>query len=142
MDERRALANEVAQLKRQVAMGGTGQAADDVRDVAGLRVIARVMDGVSGKDLPALIDAMKEKLGSGVVVLVADTGAKPAVAAGVTSDLTARVSAVDLVRVAVAELGGKGGGGRLDMAQGGGADIAGAQAALTAALAFIEGTTA
>jgi alanyl-tRNA synthetase len=142
MDERRALANEIAQLKRQVAMGGTGNAADDVRDVAGLRVIARVMDGVSGKDLPALIDAMKEKLGSGVVVLVADTGGKPAVAAGVTNDLTSRVSAVDLVRVAVAELGGKGGGGRPDMAQGGGVDIAGAQAALTAALAFIEGTTA
>jgi alanyl-tRNA synthetase len=75
-------------------------------------------------------------------VLVADTGAKPAVAAGVTNDLTSRVSAVDLVRVAVAELGGKGGGGRPDMAQGGGVDIAGAQAALTAALAFIEGTTA
>ncbi len=142
MDERRALANEVAQLKRQVAMGGTGNSADDVRHAGGVQVIARIMDGVSGKDLPALIDAMKEKLGSGVVVLVADTGGKPAVAAGVTSDLTARISAVDLVRVAVAELGGKGGGGRPDMAQGGGADIGGADAAIAAALALIEGTTA
>jgi alanyl-tRNA synthetase len=142
MDERRALANEVAQLKRQVAMGGTGNAADDIRDVAGLRVIARIMDGVSGKDLPGLIDAMKEKLGSGIVVLVADTGGKPAVAAGVTHDLTGRISAVDLVRVTVTELGGKGGGGRPDMAQGGGTDISGADAALAAALVLIEGTAA
>jgi alanyl-tRNA synthetase len=141
MDERRALQNEVAQLKRQIAMGG-GAAEDAPQDVGGIKLIARVMQGVGGKDLPALIDAMKDKMGSGVVVLVADTGAKPAVAAGVTADLTDRISAVDLVRAAVTELGGKGGGGRPDMAQGGGADIAGAEAALKAATDHIAGVSA
>jgi alanyl-tRNA synthetase len=72
-------------------------------------------------------------------VLIADTGAKPAIAAGVTPDLTDRYSAVDLLRAAVVELGGKGGGGRADLAQGGGADIAGAEAALKAAEALITG---
>ena len=141
LDERRVAANEIAQLKRQVAMGGGG-ASDAPRDVAGLKVIARIMDGVTGKDLPPLIDAMKEQLGSGIVVLVAESGGKPAVAAGVTPDLTARLSAVDLVRAAVAELGGKGGGGRPDMAQGGGVDPSRAQAAIDAAIALIEGRTA
>ena len=140
MDERRALQNEVAQLKRQIAMGG--EAEDAPQDVGGIKLIARVMQGVGGKDLPALIDAMKDRLGSGVVVLVADTGTKPAVAAGVTADLTDRISAVDLVRAAVAELGGKGGGGRPDMAQGGGADIAGAEAALKAVANHLAGVTA
>ena len=142
MDERRALANEVAQLKRQIALGGEGAQGDDVREVGGLRVIAKVMTGVSGKDLPSMIDAMKEKLGSGAVVLIADTGAKPAVAAGVTPDLTDRISAVDLVRACVVELGGKGGGGRPDMAQGGGSDIAGADRALAAAISYLEGVSA
>ncbi len=141
MDERRALANEITQLKRQIAMGG-GEATDEPREIAGIRLIARKLDGVSGKDLPGLIDAMKEKLGSGAVVLIADTGAKPAVAAGVTPDLTARLSAVDLVRTAVAALGGKGGGGRPDMAQGGGADVALADAAIDAVVEFIEGVNA
>ncbi|WP_439560091.1 alanine--tRNA ligase [Roseinatronobacter sp.] len=138
MDERRALQNEIAQLKRELAMGGSGTGGDDLQEVAGIKVIAKVMEGVSGKDLPPLIDAMKEKLGSGVVILIADTGAKPAVAAGVTPDLTGRFSAVDLLREVVAGLGGKGGGGRPDMAQGGGADISNADGALAAALALIE----
>ncbi|MGY6705750.1 alanine--tRNA ligase [Roseinatronobacter sp.] len=142
MDERRALQNEIAQLKRELAMGGSGDGGDDLREVAGIKVIAKVMEGVSGKDLPPLIDAMKEKLGSGVVILIADTGAKPAVAAGVTADLTERFSAVDLLREVVAGLGGKGGGGRPDMAQGGGADISNADGALAAALALIEKETA
>ncbi len=141
LDERRALANEVSQLKRQIAMGG-GEPGDDMREIAGIRLIARVMEGVSGKDLPGLIDAMKERLGSGAVVLIADTGARPAVAAGVTPDLTDRLSAVDMVRAAVAALGGKGGGGRPDMAQGGGADITQADAALKAVAGLIEGVDA
>ncbi|MCC5966139.1 MAG: alanine--tRNA ligase [Natronohydrobacter sp.] len=141
MEERRALANEIAQLKRQVAMGGGAQE-DAPQDIAGIKLIAKVMSGVTGKDLPPLIDAMKEKLGSGAVVLIADTGAKPAVAAGVTPDLTGQLSAVDLVRAAVEALGGKGGGGRPDMAQGGGADIAGAEAALQAVARTIEGVKA
>ncbi|MGP9789969.1 alanine--tRNA ligase [Roseinatronobacter sp. NSM] len=142
MEERRALQNEIAQLKRQVAMGGSGDGGDDLQVVAGIKVIAKIMDGVTGKDLPPLIDAMKEKLGSGVVILIADTGAKPAVAAGVTPDLTERFSAVNLVRAVVAGLGGKGGGGRADMAQGGGVDMSTADAALAAALSLIEKETA
>ncbi len=138
MEERRALQNEVAQLRRELATGGGGSATE-AREVAGIMLITQVLKGVSGKELPPVIDEMKARLGSGAVVLIADTGAKPAVAAGVTGDLTDRVSAVDLVRAAVAALGGKGGGGRPDMAQGGGADIAQAEAALKAAEDVIGG---
>ncbi len=128
MDERRALQDEVAQLRRDLAKGsGT-----EVQDINGLKVVLQVLAGVSGKDLGPMIDAQKAALGSGVIVYVADTGAKPAVAAGVTKDLTDRVSAVDLVKVAVDILGGRGGGGRPEMAQGGGADVAKAEAALDA----------
>ncbi len=137
VDERRALQNEVATLRRELAMGaGTGP---DVRDVSGMKVIAQVLSGVSGKDLPAMIDEMKARLGSGVVVLIADTGTKPAVAVGVTADLTSRVSAVALVKAAAEAMGGKGGGGRPDMAQAGGVDIAQADQAIAAALAVIGG---
>ena len=138
-EERRALANEVAQLKRDLAMGGGAGGAAEARDIGGIQFIAQVLTGVSGKDLPAMVDAMKERLGSGAVLLIADTGAKPAVAAGVTDDLTARLSAVDILKAAVAELGGKGGGGRPALAQGGGADIAGADKAIAAAETVIGG---
>jgi alanyl-tRNA synthetase len=82
---------------------------------------------------------MKARLGSGAVLLIADTGAKPAVAAGVTADLTAKLSAVTLVKAAAEAMGGKGGGGRPDMAQAGGADIGQADAAIKAAEAAIGG---
>jgi alanyl-tRNA synthetase len=131
-DERKALANEVAQLRREVAMGGKA-GGPEVKEINGIRFIAQVLSGVSGKDLPALIDQMKAQLGSGAVLLIADTGAKPAVAAGVTADLTARLSAVTLARAAAEAMGGKGGGGRPDMAQAGGADIGLAEAAIQAA---------
>jgi alanyl-tRNA synthetase len=131
-DERKALANEVAQLRREVAMGGKA-AGPDVKEINGVKFIAQVLSGVSGKDLPALIDEMKARLGSGAVLLIADTGAKPAVAAGVTADLTAKLSAVTLVKAAAEAMGGKGGGGRPDLAQAGGADIAQADAAIKAA---------
>jgi alanyl-tRNA synthetase len=131
-DERKALVNEVAQLRREVAMGGKAEG-PDAKEINGIRFIAQVLSGVSGKDLPALIDEMKARLGSGAVLLIADTGAKPAVAAGVTADLTARLSAVTLVKAAAEAMGGKGGGGRPDMAQAGGADIALADAAIKAA---------
>ena len=136
-EERRALTNEVAQLKRDLAMGAGGGAGAETRQVNGISFAAQVLNGVSGKDLPAMIDALKGRLGSGAVLLIADTGAKPAVAAGVTADLTARLSAVDILLAAVTELGGKGGGGRPDLAQGGGMDIAGAEAAIKAAEAVI-----
>ncbi|WP_151979443.1 MULTISPECIES: alanine--tRNA ligase [unclassified Roseovarius] len=141
MEERRALANEVAQLRRELAMsGGAGQGGGaEAREVGGVKLIAQVLTGVQGKDLPPLIDEHKARLGSGAVLLIADTGGKVAVAAGVTEDLTDRISAVEMVRAAVAELGGKGGGGRADMAQGGGTSMDGAEAAIAAATGVIEG---
>ena len=128
MDERRQLQAEIAQLRRDMAMGAGAEASE----INGMQAVLQVVSGVSGKDLGPMVDAQKTALGSGVVVLIADTGAKPAVAAGVTKDLAERVSAVDLVRAAVEALGGRGGGGRPEMAQGGGADIGQAEAALDA----------
>ncbi|ABV93384.1 alanyl-tRNA synthase [Dinoroseobacter shibae DFL 12 = DSM 16493] len=141
LDERKALQNEVAQLRRELAMagGGQGTAAPEAEAVAGVPFLAQSLSGVSGRDLPSLIDEHKARLGSGAILLIADTGGKAAVAAGVTADLTDRLSAVDLVKAAVAELGGKGGGGRPDMAQGGGKDASKADAAIAAAKAVIGG---
>ncbi|MDU9003716.1 alanine--tRNA ligase [Sedimentitalea todarodis] len=132
MDERKALGNEVAQLRRELAMVGGGQAAPDARQINGVALVAQVLSGVTGKDLPALIDEHKTRIGSGAVLLIADAGGKAAVAAGVTDDLTGQLSAVDLVKAAVIELGGKGGGGRPDLAQGGGRDTGNADAAIAA----------
>jgi alanyl-tRNA synthetase len=141
LDERKRLENEVAQLRRELAMaGGAGQGGGaEAQDVDGVKFLAQTLQGVSGKDLPALIDEHKARLGSGAVLLIADAGGKAAVAAGVTDDLTDRLSAVDLVKAAVAELGGKGGGGRPDMAQGGGKDAANADQAIAAAKSVIGG---
>lgn len=96
------------------------------------------MIGVSGKDLRGLIDEHKKKLGSGAVLLIADTGDRAAIAAGVTDDLTGKLSAVDMVRIAAENLGGKGGGGRPDMAQGGGASAENADAAIAAVEKLME----
>ncbi len=139
LDDRKALTNEVAQLRRELAMaGGAGQGgAAEAEIINGVPFFAQVLKGVSGKDLPALIDEHKSRLGSAAIVLIADTGDKAAVAAGVTDDLTSKVSAVDFVRAAVPELGGKGGGGRADMAQGGGASADNADAAIAAARAVL-----
>jgi alanyl-tRNA synthetase len=141
MEERKALLNEVAQLRRDLAMaGGAGQGGGAAsRRVGGVAFLAQVLAGVSGKDLPPLVDEYKARIGSGVVLLVADTGGKAAVAAGVTADLTARISAVDLVRAAAEAMGGKGGGGRPDLAQAGGADPSQAEAAIAAAEAILRG---
>ena len=140
MDERKSLSNEVVQLRRELAMAGGGTAAaPQAVDVGGIKFMAQVLQGVTGKDLPALVDEFKANLGSGAVLLIADTGGKAAVAGGVTKDLTNRISAVDIVKAAVAELGGKGGGGRPDMAQGGGASADNADAAIAAATALLKG---
>ncbi len=139
MVERRALENEVAQLRRDLAMSGGSKAETEVPVINGIAFKAQVLSGVTGKDLPGLVDTLKAQIGSGAVLLIADADGKAAVAAGVTADLTARLSAVDLLRAAVAELGGKGGGGRPDMAQGGGASVANAEAAVKAAEAVIGG---
>ena len=139
MDERKALANEVAQLRRELAMGSGGAAEAGPEQVNGIALQAKVLQGVTGKDLPALVDEIKAQIGSGVVLLIADTGGKTAVASGVTSDLTGRVSAVDLLRAVVPELGGKGGGGRPDLAQGGGASAENSEGAIAAAKTYLEG---
>ncbi|WP_299965752.1 alanine--tRNA ligase [uncultured Roseobacter sp.] len=140
MDERRSLSNEIAQLRRELAMAGGGTAAaPEARDIAGTPFLAQVLSGVTGKDLPALVDQFKDRLGSGAVLLIAEADGKAAVAAGVTEDLTDKHSAVDLVRSAVAALGGKGGGGRPDMAQGGARDTANADAAIAAAETVLKG---
>ena len=140
MDERRQLATEVAQLRRELAMaGGAGQGGGaEPREIGGVKFLAQVLSGVSGKDLPALIDEHKTRIGSGAVLLIAEADGKAAVAAGVTDDLTGRISAVDLVRAATPELGGKGGGGRPDMAQGGGPDAGNAESAIKAAEAVLD----
>ncbi|MEP2027945.1 MAG: alanine--tRNA ligase [Paracoccaceae bacterium] len=139
LDERKSLSNEVAQLRRDLAMAGGGSSTPEVKEINGVSFFSQVLNGVTGRDLPALIDEHKTRIGSGAVLLIADTGGKAAVAAGVTDDLRASVSAVDLVKAAVAELGGKGGGGRADMAQGGGPDASKSEAAISAAEAVLEG---
>jgi alanyl-tRNA synthetase len=138
LDERKAQGAEIAELRRRLALAGGPSEAKGPETVAGVPFVAQTLKGVSGKDLRGLIDEHKARLGSGVVLLVADTGEKAAVAAGVTDDLTGRVSAVDLVRVAAEALGGKGGGGRPDMAQAGGSDPGRAPEAIAAARALLE----
>jgi alanyl-tRNA synthetase len=139
VEERKALGAEVSELRRRLALAGEGAAAvPGPETVRGIAFLAQSLSGVSGKDLRGLIDTHKARLKSGVVLLVADTGDRAAVAAGVTDDLTARISAVDLVRAAAEAMGGKGGGGRPDMAQGGGADASRAPEAIAAARALLE----
>ncbi|WP_282607999.1 alanine--tRNA ligase [Pelagibius sp. Alg239-R121] len=132
MDERRKLERELADTRRKLATGGGGASNDTAKDVAGIKLASRVLDGVPAKDLKATADDLKQKLGSGVVALVAVNDGKASIVVGVTEDLTSRYSAVDLVRAGSAALGGQGGGGRPDMAQAGGPDGASAQAAISA----------
>ncbi|MEL7093135.1 MAG: alanine--tRNA ligase [Pseudomonadota bacterium] len=139
LDERKALSAEVAELRRAVAMGGGTSSGPEAQDVNGTKFMAQVLNGVTGRDLPPLMDEMKAKIGSGAILLIAEDGGKVAVAAGVTQDKTADLSAVDIVKAAVAELGGKGGGGRPDMAQGGAKDAGNADAAIAAARAVMGG---
>jgi alanyl-tRNA synthetase len=139
-NERRKLEAELADTKKKLALAGGGGAAAPAgpESVAGVKVIARVLDGVPAKDLRGLVDEGKTELGSGVVAYVGVDAGKAALAIGVTEDLKARVSAVDLVRAGVAAVGGQGGGGRPDMAQGGGPDAGKAGEALVAIRAALE----
>ena len=142
MDERRALQAELADLRRELAMGGGSAGAAATKTINGVTFLGQSLTGVTGKDLPPLIDAHKARIGSGAVLLIADTGGKAAIAAGVTDDLTGKLSAVELVRCAAEVLGGKGGGGRADMAQAGGADASRAGEAIAAVEAMLEGVPA
>jgi len=131
LEERRRLERELADARRALATGG-GAKGTQIKDVGGIRYSPRLVDGVPAKDLKSLADDLKKEVGSGVVALVSTAEGKASLVVGVTEDLTGRISAVDLVRVGSAALGGKGGGGRPDMAQAGGPDGAKAQAAIDA----------
>ena len=131
--ERKKLERELAEAKKALALGGGAGASDDpVRDIAGVKFSGKVVDGVAPKDLRGLVDEAKKKLGEGVAAYIGVNDGKVALAVGVTADLAKRISAVDLVKAGAAAVGGKGGGGRPDMAQAGGPDGAKAEAALTA----------
>lgn len=130
--ERKSLEKELTELRKKLAMGGGAVSGPAAKSVNGIQFLGQVLDGVSPKDLRGLADEAKKKLGSGVVTLVAVNDGKAAVLVGVTDDISPRKSAVDLVRVAAAALGGQGGGGRPDMAQAGGPDGHAAETALAA----------
>ncbi len=134
LDERRRLERELSEAKKKLAMGGAGaQGADGVRVVGDVKLLARAVEGIDLKDLRSLADEGKKRLGSGVVAIVGVTEeGRAGVVVGVTDDLTSRFSAIDLVRKGAEVLGGKGGGGRADMAQAGGPDGSKAEAALKA----------
>ena len=134
IDERRKLDRELSEAKKKLALGGAASgASSEVEEHGGIKVIARAMEGINPKDLRGLIDDAKKSIGSGVVAMIAKSeDGKAGIAVGVTKDLMGRLSAVDLVRVGAEALGGKGGGGRPDMAQAGGPDASKADAALSA----------
>ncbi|KRR26701.1 alanine--tRNA ligase [Bradyrhizobium retamae] len=136
MEERKKLERDLSDARKKLAMGGgagNGAAAGGVREAGGVKLLARAVEGVETKDLKSLVDDGKKQIGSGVVAIVGVTeDGKAGIVVGVTADLTARFNAVELVRKGSEALGGKGGGGRPDMAQAGGPDGAKANAALSA----------
>jgi alanyl-tRNA synthetase len=135
LEDRKRLERELSDVKKKLAMGGgaSSGASDGVRTIGDVRLLARAVDGIEMKDLKSLADEGKKQVGSGVVAFISvnDEG-KAGIVVGVTADLTARFNAVDLVRKGAEALGGKGGGGRPDMAQAGGPDGSKADAALDA----------
>jgi alanyl-tRNA synthetase len=135
-DDKRKLERELSEARKQIALGGGGGAKSggdtDAKTIGALKASLRVVEGVSGKDLKGLADDAKAKIGSGVVAFVAVDEGRASLVVGVTDDLTKKISAVDLVRLGAEALGGKGGGGRPDMAQAGGPDGAKARDALAA----------
>jgi alanyl-tRNA synthetase len=136
VEERRRLERELAEAKKALALGGGGGAAPaGPEQVGGVNFVGQVLDGLEAKALRGAVDEAKQRIGSGVVVLVATNDGRASVAVGVTDGLG--LSAVDLVKVAVAVLGGQGGGGRPDMAQGGGPDAGKADEAVAAVRAAL-----
>jgi alanyl-tRNA synthetase len=142
LDERKKLERELAEARKQIALGGSGggggsAGGGDTKSVNGVKLAARLLPDVPAKELKSMADALKKQLGSGVVALVATADGKASVVVGVTEDLVTKLSAVDLVKAGSAALGGQGGGGRPDMAQAGGPDAAKAQNAIAAIEAAI-----
>jgi alanyl-tRNA synthetase len=145
MDNAKALERQLADAKRQLALGGGGSNAaeasgDVIRTIGKIKLLARTVQGLNPKDLRGLVDDGKKQVGSGIVAIVGVTeDGKAGLAVGVTDDLTSSWSAVDLVKAGAEALGGKGGGGRADMAQAGGPDGSKAAAAMTAIEARLAG---
>ncbi len=132
VEERRRLERELAEATKKLAMGGGGGDEPAVQAIGAIKVMARAVEGVAPKDLRGLVDQGKQQVGSGVVAIVGVSDGKAGLVVGVTDDLTDKINAVDLVRLGSEALGGKGGGGRPDLAQAGGPNAAGADAALQA----------
>ena len=146
LEERKQIERDLANARRQLALGGgasgngAAQPETAVRTVGKVKLMARSVQGLNPKDLRGLVDDGKKQVGSGIVAIVGVTeDGKAGLAVGVTEDLTGTYSAVDLVKIGAAALGGKGGGGRPDMAQAGGPDGSKAQAALEAIEAQLAG---
>lgn len=139
VEERRRLEREAAELRRKLALGGAAAAGDGFKQIGGIRFAGRTLEGVPAKELRGTADAIKKELGSGVVALVSVNDGKAAVVVSVTEDLVGKVDAVELVRRGVAAVGGSGGGGRPDFAQGGGPEGVRAPAALAAIEAGLAG---
>ena len=131
LEDRKRLERELAETRRKMAGGGSAGGLT-TRDINGVAYAAEVLDGVPAKDLRGMVDEAKKAVGSGVVALVSVVDGKAALIVGISEDLNGKLDAVELARIGVAALGGKGGGGRPDMAQGGGPDADQAQAAITA----------
>jgi len=132
VEERKRLERELSDLRRRLASGGGAGSPQQAKDLGGVKFLGRVLDDVPAKELKSLADDLKKSVGSGVVAVVARADGKASVVVGVTDDLIQRFNAVDFVRVGAEALGGKGGGGRPDMAQAGGPDAARADAAVAA----------
>lgn len=139
IEERKRLERELAEAKKALATGGAGGAAAGPEDIGGVAFSGQVLNGLDPKELRGLVDEAKGRLGEGIAAIIVVNDGRASVAVGVTSGLAGRFSAVDLVKTAVAVLGGQGGGGRPDMAQGGGPDGDKAEAALAAIRAAIAG---
>jgi alanyl-tRNA synthetase len=136
LEDRKKLEREVADLRKQLALGGGGgaTAAEAPKQINGVNFISRVLTDVPAKDLKPMADAFKQQVKSGVIALTSSFEGKVSVVVAVTEDLTSRISAVELVKLAAEQVGGKGGGGRADMAQAGGSD----PSAMPKAIAAIE----
>jgi len=130
IEEKKKLEQELANLRRKVATGGANDSGPSAKEIGGVKFISRVLEDVPAKDLKSMADDLKVKIGSGVVALIATMDGKASIVVAVTDDLTSKFSAVDLVRAGAEALGGKGGGGRPDMAQAGGTDVSAANDAV------------
>ena len=137
--ERKSLVNELSQLRKDMALAeGAGESDElESEDLSGVNFVLKKLSGIPGKELPSLIDGYKQKLSKGVILLISENDGKVAIASGVTSDLLPSVSAVDVVKVVAAKLGGKGGGGRPDLAQAGGSSMEGMASAIDAVKSLI-----